>query len=413
MMYSDREILFDVARIRADFPILQRRINNKPLIYFDNGASTQKPQQVFDAIKDYNEHHHANIHRGIHTLSQEATQIYEDARKVVQKHICACHAHEIIFTSGTTGSINMAAQILARQFLKAGDVVMVTQMEHHSNLLPWMMLCRHYDAQLKYIPVLDNGQLDMAWFKKEISEGVKILAFTHVSNTLGISNPVREMVATARAYGVKTVVDGAQRIPHHAIDVVDLDVDFYCFGAHKVYGPTGIGVLYGKEELLEACEPWQWGGGIISKVSFTEVVLAELPHKYEAGTPNMEGAVGLAAALQYVSAIGLEAIATHEAELLNRAEQGIKEIEGLTLLAAGEPKSGVLSFVAAGIHPSDIGTLLDQMGIAVRTGHHCTQPLMERFGISGTVRAGFGIYNTKEEVDFFLEGIRKAMKMLQ
>jgi cysteine desulfurase/selenocysteine lyase len=413
MMYSDREILFDVARIRADFPILQRRINNKPLIYFDNGASTQKPQQVFDAIKDYNEHHHANIHRGIHTLSQEATQIYEDARKVVQKHICACHAHEIIFTSGTTGSINMAAQILARQFLKAGDVVMVTQMEHHSNLLPWMMLCRHYDAQLKYIPVLDNGQLDMAWFKKEISEGVKILAFTHVSNTLGISNPVREMVATARAYGVKTVVDGAQRIPHHAIDVVDLDVDFYCFGAHKVYGPTGIGVLYGKEELLEACEPWQWGGGIISKVSFTEVVLAELPHKYEAGTPNMEGAVGLAAALQYVSAIGLEAIATHEAELLNRAEQGIKEIEGLTLLAAGEPKSGVLSFVAAGIHPSDIGTLLDQMGIAVRTGHHCTQPLMERFGISGTVRAGFGIYNTKEEVDFFLDGIRKAMKMLQ
>jgi cysteine desulfurase/selenocysteine lyase len=413
MMYSDREILFDVARIRADFPILQRRINNKPLIYFDNGASTQKPQQVFDAIKDYNEHHHANIHRGIHTLSQEATQIYEDARKVVQKHICACHAHEIIFTSGTTASINMAAQILARQFLKAGDVVMVTQMEHHSNLLPWMMLCRHYDAQLKYIPVLDNGQLDMAWFKKEISEGVKILAFTHVSNTLGISNPVREMVATARAYGVKTVVDGAQRIPHHAIDVVDLDVDFYCFGAHKVYGPTGIGVLYGKEELLEACEPWQWGGGIISKVSFTEVVLAELPHKYEAGTPNMEGAVGLAAALQYVSAIGLEAIATHEAELLNRAEQGIKEIEGLTLLAAGEPKSGVLSFVAAGIHPSDIGTLLDQMGIAVRTGHHCTQPLMERFGISGTVRAGFGIYNTKEEVDFFLDGIRKAMKMLQ
>lgn len=412
-MYSDREILFDVARIRADFPILQRRINNKPLIYFDNGASTQKPQQVFDAIKDYNEHHHANIHRGIHTLSQEATQIYEDARKVVQKHICACHAHEIIFTSGTTASINMAAQILARQFLKAGDVVMVTQMEHHSNLLPWMMLCRHYDAQLKYIPVLDNGQLDMAWFKKEISEGVKILAFTHVSNTLGISNPVREMVATARAYGVKTVVDGAQRIPHHAIDVVDLDVDFYCFGAHKVYGPTGIGVLYGKEELLEACEPWQWGGGIISKVSFTEVVLAELPHKYEAGTPNMEGAVGLAAALQYVSAIGLEAIATHEAELLNRAEQGIKEIEGLTLLAAGEPKSGVLSFVAAGIHPSDIGTLLDQMGIAVRTGHHCTQPLMERFGISGTVRAGFGIYNTKEEVDFFLDGIRKAMKMLQ
>lgn len=412
-MYSDREILFDVARIRADFPILQRRINNKPLIYFDNGASTQKPQQVFDAIKDYNEHHHANIHRGIHTLSQEATQIYEDARKVVQKHICACHAHEIIFTSGTTGSINMAAQILARQFLKAGDVVMVTQMEHHSNLLPWMMLCRHYDAQLKYIPVLDNGQLDMAWFKKEISEGVKILAFTHVSNTLGISNPVREMVATARAYGVKTVVDGAQRIPHHAIDVVDLDVDFYCFGAHKVYGPTGIGVLYGKEELLEACEPWQWGGGIISKVSFTEVVLAELPHKYEAGTPNMEGAVGLAAALQYVSAIGLEAIAMHEADLLNRAEQGIKEIEGLTLLAAGEPKSGVLSFVAAGIHPSDIGTLLDQMGIAVRTGHHCTQPLMERFGISGTVRAGFGIYNTKEEVDFFLDGIRKAMKMLQ
>lgn len=412
-MYSDREILFDVARIRADFPILQRRINNKPLIYFDNGASTQKPQQVFDAIKDYNEHHHANIHRGIHTLSQEATQIYEDARKVVQKHICACHAHEIIFTSGTTASINMAAQILARQFLKAGDVVMVTQMEHHSNLLPWMMLCRHYGAQLKYIPVLDNGQLDMAWFKKEISEGVKILAFTHVSNTLGISNPVKEMVATARAYGVKTVVDGAQRIPHHAIDVVDLDVDFYCFGAHKVYGPTGIGVLYGKEELLEACEPWQWGGGIISKVSFTEVVLAELPHKYEAGTPNMEGAVGLAAALQYVSAIGLEAIATHEAELLNRAEQGIKEIEGLTLLAAGEPKSGVLSFVAAGIHPSDIGTLLDQMGIAVRTGHHCTQPLMERFGISGTVRAGFGIYNTKEEVDFFLEGIRKAMKMLQ
>jgi len=413
MMYSDREILFDVARIRADFPILQKRINNKPLIYFDNGASTQKPQQVFDAIKDYNEHHHANIHRGIHTLSQEATQIYEDARKVVQKHICACHAHEIIFTSGTTASINMAAQILARQFLKAGDVVMVTQMEHHSNLLPWMMLCRHYGAQLKYIPVLDNGQLDMAWFKKEISEGVKILAFTHVSNTLGISNPVKEMVATARAYGVKTVVDGAQRIPHHAIDVVDLDVDFYCFGAHKVYGPTGIGVLYGKEELLEACEPWQWGGGIISKVSFTEVVLAELPHKYEAGTPNMEGAVGLAAALQYVSAIGLEAIAMHEADLLNRAEQGIKEIEGLTLLAAGEPKSGVMSFVAAGIHPSDIGTLLDQMGIAVRTGHHCTQPLMERFGISGTVRAGFGIYNTKEEVDFFLEGIRKAMKMLQ
>jgi cysteine desulfurase / selenocysteine lyase len=413
MMLSDREIMFDVARIRADFPILQRRINNKPLIYFDNGASTQKPQQVFDAIKNYNEHHHANIHRGIHTLSQEATQLFEDARKVVQQHIGAAKAHEVIFTSGTTASINMAADLLAKKFLKAGDVVMVTQMEHHSNLLPWMMLCKHYGAQLKYIPVLDNGRLDLDWFKKEISEGVKILAFTHVSNTLGISNPVKEMVATARAYGVITVVDGAQSIPHHVIDVVDLDVDFYCFGAHKVYGPTGIGVLYGKEELLEACEPWQWGGGIISKVSFTEVVLAGLPHKFEAGTPNMEGAVGMAAALKYVTAIGLESIAAHEAGLLKRAEQGIKEIAGLRILAAGEPKSGVLSFVAEGIHPSDIGTLLDQMGIAVRTGHHCTQPLMERFGISGTVRAGFGVYNTNEEVDYFLEGIKKAMKMLQ
>jgi cysteine desulfurase / selenocysteine lyase len=413
MTLMEREILFDVERIRADFPILQRRINNKPLVYLDNGASTQKPQQVFDAIKNYNELHHANIHRGIHTLSQEATQLFEDARKVVQQHIGAKKSQEIIFTSGTTASLNMAASLLGKQFLKTGDVLMVTEMEHHSNLLPWMDVCKRYGAILKYIPVLDNGLLDLEWYKNEITKGVKILAFTHVSNALGICNPVKEMVALAKANDVFTVVDGAQSIPHHIIDVVDLDVDFYCFGAHKVYGPTGIGVLYGKESLLETCEPWQWGGGIISKVSFSEIILAELPHKYEAGTPNMEGAIGFAAALQYLASHDLENIEQHERLLLRKAEQGLKEIGGLKILAEGQNKTGVLSFVADGIHPSDIGTLLDHMGIAVRSGHHCTQPLMERFGLSGTVRAGFGIYNTIDEVDYFLGGVKKAMNMLR
>ena len=413
MTFVKREILFDVERIRADFPILKRMVNQKKLVYLDNGASTQKPQQVYDAIKGYNEQHHANIHRGIHTLSQEATQLFEESRKVVQKHMGAGHAHEIIFTSGTTASINMAAQILARQFLKAGDVVMVSQMEHHSNLLPWMDVCKRDGASLKYIPVLDSGLLDLEWYKREIINGVKILAFTHVSNTLGICNPVKEMIALAKANGVITLVDGAQSIPHHAIDVVDLGADFYCFGAHKVYGPTGIGVLYGREELLNECEPWQWGGGIITSVSFDEVLLADLPQKYEAGTPNMEGAIGLAAALQYVEGYGLQNIHEHESELLRKAEEGLGEIEGIKILARGQDKSGVISFVAEGIHPSDIGTLLDQMGIAVRTGHHCTQPLMQRFGIQGTVRAGFGMYNCLEEVEALIAGVKKALKMLR
>lgn len=412
-MILEKEIKFDAASVRADFPILQRRINQKPLVYFDNGASSQKPVQVLEAVRQYNELHHGNIHRGIHTLSQEATRLFEDARKVVQQHIGAKKASEIIFTSGTTASLNMVADILADARLKKGDVVMVTEMEHHSNLLPWMNVCKRKGAQLKYIPVLENGTLDWDWFQKEITNKVKILAFTHVSNTLGISNPVKEMVALARLNGAFTVVDGAQSIPHLNIDVADLDVDFYCFGAHKVYGPTGIGVLYGKEKLLEACEPWQWGGGIISKVSFSEVILAELPHKFEAGTPNMEGAVGFAAALQYVDRLGISEIEKHEQQLLKKAEDGLRQIEGVKILAEGCPKHGVISFVVNEIHPSDIGTLLDQMGIAVRTGHHCTQPLMQRYGISGTVRAGFALYNTSEEVDYFLTAMRKAFKMLQ
>jgi cysteine desulfurase/selenocysteine lyase len=343
-MQAEMQIGFDVNSIRKDFPVLQRLVNNLPLVYLDNAASTQKPLQVLNAVSEYNQNHHANIHRGIHTLSQEATLIYEQARKVVQQQIGALHTHEIIFTSGTTASINMAASILSERFLRKDDVVMVTEMEHHSNLLPWMNVCRKKGCVLKVIPVLDSGLLNLDWFAEEISKGVKILSFTHISNTLGVENPVKEMIAMAKEHGVIVVVDGAQAICHLNIDVVDLDADFYCFGAHKVYGPTGIGVMYAKEEYLNICEPWQWGGGIISKVSFDEVVLADLPFKYEAGTPNMEGAVGLSAAFQYLNAIGFDAVHQHEIELLKMAETELSCITGINILASGQPKKGVVSF---------------------------------------------------------------------
>ena len=403
---------YDVNRYRSNFPILSREVNGKPLVYFDNGATTQKPKFVIDSITDYYSRYNANIHRGVHHLSQKASFAYENARTTIQKHIGANSPNEIIFTRGTTESINLVAWSFLRNRLNPGDEILVTEMEHHSNILPWQSLCEEKDATLRVVPVNDNGELEIAQLQKLLSPKTKFFAFTHVSNTLGTINPAKEMIALAHAANIPVLVDGAQAIPHMHVDVKELGCEFYCFSAHKVYGPTGIGALYVKENILNEMIPYQTGGGTIKTVSFAKTVYVDGPLKFEAGTPNIEGAIGFAKALDYVNEIGIENIAAHEHELLVYATQKLSLIPGIRLIGTAKNKAGVISFVVGQIHPFDIGTILDQQGIAVRTGHHCTQPLMECYKIPGTVRVSFGLYNTKEDVDLFITALEKAVKML-
>lgn len=401
----------DITKIRADFPILSREVYGKPLIYFDNGATTQKPRCVVDAIVDEYYSVNANVHRGVHFLSQQATELHEGSRETVRRFINARTSAEVIFTRGTTEAINLLAFSFGEEFMKEGDEVIISTMEHHSNIVPWQLLAARKGISIKVIPMNDRGELLFDEYEKLFSDRTRIVSIAHISNVLGTINPVKEMIATAHAHGVPVLVDGAQSIPHMQVDVQDLDVDFFAFSGHKVYGPTGVGVLYGKEEWLDKLPPYQGGGEMIQSVSFEKTTFNELPFKFEAGTPDYIGTTGLAKALDYVSAIGLEQIAAHEHELTTYAMQRLGEIEGMRFLGEAAHKSSVVSFLVGNIHPFDMGTLLDRLGIAVRTGHHCAEPLMRRLGIEGTVRASFAMYNTKEEIDALVAGVDRVRKM--
>ncbi|HTF05529.1 MAG TPA: cysteine desulfurase [Bacteroidia bacterium] len=403
---------YDVQKYRRDFPVLKREVNGKPLVYFDNGATTQKPKAVIDSIVDYYSGYNANIHRGVHRLSQEASAAYEEARKKIQLHLGALSDQEIIFTRGTTESVNLVAQSYLRNRLTPGDEIVITEMEHHSNILPWQLLCEERGAILRVIPITDSGELDLQSVERYFSPKTKFFAFTHVSNTLGTINPAKQLVSMAHEHNIPVFIDGAQAVPHMSVNVTDLNCDFYCFSGHKVYGPTGIGALYVKEDFLSEMGPYQAGGGTIKTVSFEKTEYVDGPLKFEAGTPNIEGAIGLGFALDYVNAIGVDNLADHEHELLVYATDKLKIIDGVRFIGTAKEKAGVISFVVGNIHPFDIGTILDQQGIAVRTGHHCTQPLMKCYNIPGTVRVSFALYNTKEEIDVFITALQKAVKML-
>ncbi len=403
--------MFNVEDIRKDFPILARKVNGKPLIYLDNAATSQTPKQVIDAIVDYYANSNANIHRGVHKLSQEATDLYEAARKKIQTHFNAQHAHEIIFTSGTTHGINLIANGFS-SLLKQGDEIIVSALEHHSNIVPWQMLCERTGATLKVIPMNAEGELVRSAFDALLSENTKLVFVNHISNALGTINPISYFIEKAHAVGAAVLIDGAQSAPHIKPDVQALDVDFYVTSAHKICGPTGVGMLYGKEEWLNKLPPYQGGGEMIAEVTFEKTTYADLPHKFEAGTPNICGGIAFGAALDYMNAIGFDTIAAYENELLNYATTLLLQIEGLKIYGTSSQKTSVISFNLEGIHPYDVGTILDKLGIAVRTGHHCAQPIMDYFKIPGTVRASFAFYNTKAEVDALVEGIKKAKMML-
>lgn len=403
---------FEVEKIRKDFPILNRKVNGYPLVYFDNAATSQTPKQVMDAIVDYYSNYNANIHRGVHSLSQEATDKYEEARIKIQKHFNAEKAHEIIFTSGTTHGINLVANGFS-SLLEEGDEILVSAMEHHSNIVPWQMLCEKTGAKLKVIPMDLKGELIYSEFEKLVSSKTKLVFLNHVSNALGTVNPIERIIKKAHENAAAVLIDGAQAAPHIKADVQALDVDFYVVSAHKMCGPTGVGVLYGKEEWLEKLPPYQGGGEMIATVSFEKTTYAGLPHKFEAGTPNICGGIAFGAAIDYMNKIGFNEIATYEHELLVYATQKLKEIEGMKIYGEALDKTAVISFNIEGLHPYDIGTLLDKMGIAVRTGHHCAQPIMDFFKIPGTVRASFSFYNTFSEIDRFIEAVKKAKMMLQ
>ena len=403
--------MYDIQKIREDFPILDREVYGKPLIYLDNGATTQKPRQVVEAITDEYYSVNANVHRGVHFLSQQATELHEASRETVRRFINARSSNEIVFTRGTTESINLLASSFADSRMKEGDEVIVSVMEHHSNIVPWQLQAARKGIVLKVIPMNDRGELLLDEYEKLFSERTKLVSFAHVSNVLGTVNPAKEMIATAHAHGVPVLIDGAQSVPHMKVDVQDLDADFFAFSGHKIYGPTGVGVLYGKEEWLDKLPPYQGGGEMIQSVSFEKTTFNELPFKFEAGTPDYIGTTALAKALDYVSAIGMENIAAHEHELTLYAMQRLKEINGMRIFGEAEHKSSLISFLVGNIHHLDMGTLLDRLGIAVRTGHHCAQPLMIRMGIEGTVRASFGLYNTKEEIDMLAAGIERVSRM--
>lgn len=403
--------MLDIQKIRADFPILKQTVNGKPLIYFDNGASSQKPQVVIDAISKYYQEINANIHRGVHTLSQLATDAYEASRNTVQAHINAKYNYEVLFTSGTTQGINLVANGFA-SIVKEGDEVMVSALEHHSNIVPWQMLCERTGAKLVVIPMDENGELIMSDYDKLLSNKTKIVAVNHISNALGIINPVEYMIEKAHRVGAAILIDGAQATPHLKPDVQALGCDFYVFSGHKICGPTGVGILYGKEEWLNKLPPYMGGGEMIKEVSFEKTTYAELPHKFEAGTPNIADGIVLGTAIDYLNEIGFENIQKQELELLEYATEKLLEIEGLKIYGTSKNKTSVISFNIEGIHPYDIGTIIDKLGVAVRTGHHCAQPIMSYFNIPGTVRASFSFYNTKEEIDIFVDAVKKAKMML-
>jgi len=402
--------MLDITKIREDFPILKRKVHGKPLVYFDNGATSQTPQVVIDAIVDYYSNYNANIHRGVHTLSQEATDKYEEARIKIQKHFNANKSYEIILTSGTTESINIISSGFSA-LLKKGDEVIVSALEHHSNIVPWQMMCEKTGAILKVIPINSAGELEMDVYEELLSENTKLVFCNHVSNALGTINPVEQIIEKAHKVGAYVLIDGAQACPHFKPDVQALDVDFYVTSAHKICGPTGVGVLYGKEGLLRKLPPYQGGGEMIETVTFEKTTYADLPHKFEAGTPNICGGIAFGVALDYMNAIGFDAIAEQENALLHYATEKLEAIDGLKIYGTGH-KTAVISFNIEGIHPYDIGSILDKLGIAVRTGHHCAQPIMDFYKIPGTIRASFAFYNTKEEVDVLVEGVKKAKMML-
>ena len=412
MKSQNSNTLFDVESIRKDFPILSRIVNGKPLIYFDNAATSQTPQQVIDVIVDYYSNYNSNIHRGVHTLSQEATDKYEAARQIIQKHFNALHSHEIIFTSGTTHSINLVANGFASLLIES-DTVLVSALEHHSNIVPWQMLCEKTKATLKVIPMTQDGSLDMDAYDSLLLLNPKLVFVNHISNALGTINPIEEMIQKAHKVGAAILIDGAQACPHIKPDVQALDVDFYVTSGHKMCGPTGVGILYAKESWLHKLPPYQGGGEMISEVTFEETTYAGLPHKFEAGTPNICGGIAFGAAINYMNSIGFDAIASYEHELLEYATRKMNAIEGMKIYGPKENKTSVISFNIKGIHAYDLGTIIDKLGIAIRTGQHCAQPIMDFFGISGTARASFSFYNTKQEIDVFVEGVKRAAMMLR
>lgn len=403
--------MFDVQQIRTQFPILSTKINGRPLVYFDNGATSQKPQVVIDAISKYYAEYNSNIHRGVHTLSQVATDAYEASRLTIQKHLNAKRSHEVLFTSGTTQAINLVAHGFGK-LLKAGDQVMISALEHHSNIVPWQMLCEYSGATLVVIPMNQNGELIMSEFDSLLNDKVKIVAVNHISNALGTINPIKYIIRKAHEVGAAVLIDGAQAAPHLQPDVQELDCDFYTFSGHKTCGPTGVGVLYGKEEWLSKLPPYMGGGEMIKEVTFAKTTYAELPHKFEAGTPNIAGGIVLGTAIDYLHSVGFENIQKQEMHLLEYATEKLLQIEGLKIYGTAKEKTSVISFNIGTIHPYDIGTIIDKLGIAVRTGHHCTQPIMDFFEIPGTIRASFAFYNTTEEIDSLVEALKKAVKML-
>ncbi len=402
----------NIAKIRNDFPALSQKVNNRQLVYFDNAATTLNPVSVQQAVSDYYNTINSNVHRGVHTLSQQATDAFENARKTVQKFINAENPGEIVFTKGTTEAINLVAYSFGKEFIKEGDEIIISQMEHHANIVPWQMVCEERGAKLKIIPINEAGELNLDELKNLFSRKTKIVSVTHISNVLGTINPVKEIVDISHKNNVPVMIDGAQGIVHEKVDVKELDCDFYCFSGHKIYGPMGIGVLYGKEKRLEQLPPYQTGGEMIQKVTFEKTTFNELPFKFEAGTPNVGGAIGLEAALNYLKETGLEDIFDYEEKLLDYAVKKLSEIEGFKIYGTAGKKSGVISFLLDGIHQYDAGTILDKLGIAVRTGNHCAQPLVDSLGITGTIRASFAMYNTKEEIDIFAGAILKVKEML-
>ncbi len=402
---------FDINRVRADFPILSSQVHGKQLVYLDNAATTQKPQAVIDAISRYYTHENANIHRGVHQLSQTATDSYEAARQTIQHFLNAADQREIIFVRGATEGINLVAQTYGRVHVGAGDEIVVSAMEHHSNIVPWQILCEEKGAHLRVAPISDQGELLLEQFEALLNEKTKLVAVTHVSNALGTVNPIAQIVEAAHRKAIPVLVDGAQAVPHLPVDVRELGCDFYAFSGHKIYGPTGIGILYGKRELLESMPPYQGGGDMIRSVTFEKTLYNQLPYKFEAGTPHIAGVIGLGAALDYLSGVGMEAALAHEQDLLDYGTRALEAVPGLRLVGTAKEKAGVLSFVMENIHPHDIGTILDQQGIAIRTGHHCAQPVMQRFGIPATARASLAIYNTRSDIDALVAGIHKLKEV--
>lgn len=400
-----------IDQLRKQFPLLSREVNNRPLVYFDNAATTQKPESVMERIRNYYEFENSNIHRGAHFLSQMATDAYEQARQTTASFINAAHPHEVVFTRGTTESINLVAHSFCKQFLKPGDEILISAMEHHSNIVPWQIACQEHQAKLKVIPIDQKGQLMMSEYPKLLSEKTRLVAITHVSNALGTINPVREIIETAHRQDIPVLVDGAQATPHMAVDVQALDCDFFCFSGHKMYGPMGIGVLYGKEKWLEQIPPYQGGGEMIKDVSFEKTTYNDLPFKFEAGTPNVPGVLGLETAMNFISEAGHDTISIHESDLLQYAFDALKNFDGIRFIGTPEHRAGVISFLLGDIHPYDAGTILDKLGIAVRTGHHCVQPVLDYFNIPGTIRISFGLYNTRQEVDKLIKALGTVREM--